>query len=153
MYCEKGLGGTLRSRLCPKDTHSFLVLGAGREHGERKLCTPMRALPCHLAHSTLSPVCPHPCHFFHTLQPHRPRIQLSAPFGSSMVILSVLTQFLSFPDPDSASQPVWDLMDGPGSACTAGAPFLILGTHASVAHEPRISCLFMMFHLALLSQD
>lgn len=78
-----------------------------------------------------------------TLQSLRPRIQLTAIFGSTMVMLSVLTRFLSCPNLDtypSASQPDWDLLDGSGPACRAGDS----SCHPFV-HEPRISCLLMGF--------
>lgn len=72
----------------------------------------------HFLVTWLTGPCPLPalthCHFFYALQPLRPRIQLTAPFGSSMVMLSVLTQFLPCSNPDSASQADWDLLDGSG---------------------------------------
>lgn len=107
LYCAKGLGVTRRSRLCPKDTLSFLVLGSGRDDGDRDCANPsglflvtgsQDPLPCLSSPTVISST------LFSLLGPGFRSLRL---FGSSTAMLPVLTQFLLCPNPvtePSASQ-------------------------------------------------
>lgn len=92
-HSESCLGESLRSRLCLKDTPSFLILGSGWEAWDKRLCIALSTIPCYLALRALFPILPQttvtPTSLSSLLDSGFSSLLFLAPYGHTIFVDSV----------------------------------------------------------------